>query len=58
MDFEELLSHVGHDVVVVIYGDEDDPANVAIECETCGVVIADMCPGDFYAKHLAEEGEE
>ena len=36
---EKLQGHIGHDVVVVTYG---DPAvNVALECEDCCVVLAD-----------------
>ena len=40
--YEDLKEHVGHDVVVVAYkepGSKDEPVNVAIECETCGVVL-------------------
>ena len=38
---KRLLSHVGHHVVIVTYGDEDDPADVCLECEDCGEVILD-----------------
>lgn len=31
--FEDLINHIGHDIVCVTYG--DPPINVAIECETC-----------------------
>ena len=34
--FESLRSHIGHDIVVVSYGDD---YNVAIECEDCNVVL-------------------
>jgi hypothetical protein len=42
--FERYVAHVGkkHKIVVVTYG---EPAvNVAIECETCGVVLTDEDP--------------
>ena len=43
--FEELKEHYGHKIECVVYGDADDPANVAIECEDCGLVILDFdCP--------------
>lgn len=35
----KLRPHVGHDIVCVYYGDPDDPADVCIECETCGCVL-------------------
>jgi len=47
--YEELRAHIGHDVRCVCYGkgSDPDPANVAIECETCGVVLMDFdYPGD------------
>ena len=39
--FEEIVSHVGHNVIVVGYGREGDGQyeSVAIECETCGRVL-------------------
>ena len=40
--YERLLSHVGHEVVVAYYGEMPEPANVAIECETCHEVIVDQ----------------
>lgn len=42
-NFDELSGHVGHKIECVKYAagfeHEGDPANVAIECETCGVVL-------------------
>ena len=38
--YEELLSHRGHEVVVVTYGPENE--NVAIECEDCATVLLDF----------------
>jgi hypothetical protein len=44
--FEELNAHYGHEVVVVRYGPEDAPVNVAVECETCNEVLLDFdAPG-------------
>jgi len=40
--YEQLKHHMGHRIVVVGYGDENDPANVAIECESCGEVLLDF----------------
>jgi hypothetical protein len=36
---DKLREHVGHRVVIVTYG--QPPVNVALECEDCGVVLAD-----------------
>ena len=36
-----LKDHIGHDVYIVYYGDPDDPANIALECNDCGEVILD-----------------
>jgi hypothetical protein len=40
--FDELIPHVGHDIVCVAYGDPLEPDNVAVECETCGTVLIDF----------------
>ena len=40
--FEDLRQHIGHRIVVVGYGNPVDPANVAVECETCNEVIMDF----------------
>ena len=37
--FEQLLRHVGHHIVCVVYGDND---NVSLECEDCCEVLFDM----------------
>jgi hypothetical protein len=39
--FKELIEHKDHDVVISVYGDKEDPDNVAIECEDCNEVIYD-----------------
>jgi len=33
--YEQLMNHIGHKIVVVAYGEADDPENISIECETC-----------------------
>ena len=43
--YEELRQHVGHEIVVVVYRDgypDGDPMNVALECETCNMVLLDF----------------
>jgi hypothetical protein len=40
--YSDLKEHVGHRIVCVPYGDDDDPVNVAIECETCNCVLVDF----------------
>lgn len=40
--YEELLEHAGHAITCVTYGGGEDPANVAIECETCDMVLLDF----------------
>lgn len=40
-NFDELLKHKGHKIVIAAYGQESDPLNVAIECETCYEVLTD-----------------
>ena len=30
--FNDLVKHIGHEVEIVSYGDQNDPVNVAIEC--------------------------
>ncbi len=39
--FDELKTHIGHQIVVVRYGTEQDTWNVAIECEDCNEVLDD-----------------
>jgi hypothetical protein len=42
MDFDDINRHYGHRLCVTRYGDEDNPDNVAIECETCNEVLFDV----------------
>lgn len=37
--YEKLKQHVGHDVVCVAYGDVEEPIDICIECEECGMVL-------------------
>lgn len=37
-EFQKLLSHVGHKLSCVVYGEQE---NVAVECEDCGTVLID-----------------
>jgi hypothetical protein len=48
--FEELYPHIGHDIVCVIYGDQ----NVAIECETCMCVLVDFDREEDYFEEKEE----
>ena len=38
--YNDLVTHVGHKIVCVTYGDPAE--NVAIECETCNEVLMDF----------------
>lgn len=40
--YDRLKPHIGHEIVCVSYGDEKNPDNVAIECETCCEVLVDV----------------
>jgi hypothetical protein len=39
---DRLLEHVGHDLTVATYGNDDNIVNIAIECEECNEVIGDI----------------
>ena len=43
--WDALLKHRGHNVVIAVYGDPSDPADVCLECEDCNEVILD---GEIY----------
>lgn len=45
-----LQKHRGHKVSIVSYGDNDAPANIALECEDCGEVILDAGIYTIYAR--------
>jgi hypothetical protein len=54
--YYDLKLHVGHKIVVVGYGrDEDeDFANVALECEDCGEVLVDFDQPFFFTNAKGE----
>jgi hypothetical protein len=37
--YDDLLTHIGHDIEVAVYGQSD---NVALECVTCYEVLIDF----------------
>jgi hypothetical protein len=39
---EDLIYHMGHEIVIAKYGSGDTTTNVAIECETCYSVLFDL----------------
>lgn len=51
---EKLYTHVGHDIVCVIYGDSQTPHDVCVECETCGCVLVS---GENFEEDLHYEGQ-
>lgn len=53
-DFKDFKEHIGHEIVCTTYGDPEDPINIAIECETCQVVLFDVSDGEHYEKFLDE----
>lgn len=43
--YNELCAHAGHTIVIATYTaytSDTPPANVAIECEDCGIVLLDQ----------------
>ena len=49
-NFDRVLSHLGHELEVAVYGDN---VNVAIECLTCMEVVV-----DYNQEDEESEGEE
>jgi len=47
--FEELRAHIGHKIVCVSYGadTDQDPFNVALECDDCGCVLTSYNNPDY-----------
>lgn len=46
--YNRLREHVGHKVALVCYGrDGEAPANVAVECLRCHVVVVDATHRDW-----------
>ena len=38
---EKLMEHRGHNVVIVTYGDYNNPQDVCLECQDCNAIILD-----------------
>lgn len=36
-----LKKHKGHHVHIVSYGNQNDSANISLECEDCGEIVLD-----------------
>lgn len=36
---DKLRPHIGHEIVIVYYGDRDDPHDICVECEDCNEVL-------------------
>lgn len=55
-NFDELREHIGHRVVCAAYGPLHDPANVALECEDCSMVLLDYdnAPDPRFAQNEAD----
>ena len=59
-NYHDLLAHAGHEIKCVTYAAENstEPANVAIECETCSCVLLDYDrPVRFVALAVGESAE-
>ena len=41
LGYDEIREHVGHKIECVTYGDKTTPANAALECVDCGIVLID-----------------
>ena len=53
--YRKLLNHIGHDVEIAIYGDLEEPHDVAIECMTCGCVLIDYDPEQLRAEIITRD---
>lgn len=45
--YKDMLEHRYHQIVCVTYGFNGEHDSVAIECETCNVVLFDACRPDI-----------
>ena len=45
--YNYLRQHIGHKIACVYYGDEDDPADICIECEDGNEVLISAEDYDF-----------
>jgi hypothetical protein len=39
---DDLKNHFGHELVVGVYGNPQNPHNVSVECKTCHCVIIEL----------------
>ena len=39
--WNELKKHIGHNVEIVCYGDENNPHDICLECTDCNEIILD-----------------
>jgi len=54
--YETLGDHVGHDVQCVSYGrDNEPPANIAVVCDDCCMVLVDVDRPDITAPEVKAE---
>ena len=37
--YDILKNHIGHKITCVVYGNEDSPDDICIECEDCNEVL-------------------
>lgn len=53
--FKKLRSHVGHEISLVMYGDE----NISFECENCCEVLVDFNSWDevYYESEPVHRGD-
>jgi hypothetical protein len=40
--YRDLKEHINHEIEVAAYGGITDPANIALQCNTCGCVLLDF----------------
>lgn len=39
--YDKMREHIGHNVVMVYYGDKENPVDISVECEDCNCIIVD-----------------
>ena len=52
--WNRLRVHQGHRLVIAVYGDPAEPANISLECKECGEVVLDT---ELYTICAREDGE-
>lgn len=57
--YHDLRTHIGHKIVCVCYGkDNEDPYNVSVECDDCGLVLLDYDHPSVRRTPVGDEVEE